>query len=142
MFFLTQAADLVAGAMMKWLGEVEGRAAGKLISAIRGAAIQMDVARGLLATAEREGVPPAERVRLIKIAQGLVEGSRTAVRDAAAGVALAVPREVDDAFDNLAQAAGNAAVRLGQEVKETAIAWFLIAAVFVWFWLEKRERRA
>lgn len=140
--FLLQLFDLITAATVRWLAEVEGKAVGELVRSIRGASIQLDVARGLIESAERPEVSAADRARLIKIAQGLAEGSRASVRSAAAGVALAVPREVEEAFDNFGAAAANAAGRLGQQAKETLLGWALIAAVFVWFWLERREGRA
>lgn len=140
--FLNDALQVIAAALFRWVGEVEGAAASKLITAVRVAAIQMDVAKGMLAAAERPGVDPNDRAKLIMLARDLVEASRKDVRAAALGIATAVPAEVDQAFDNFAQAAANATVRVAEQARLTLTTWALIAAAFVWFYLDHQGRRA
>lgn len=134
----TLALQIIAGALARWLGETEGRAASQLINAVRVASIQMDVAKGLLTQAERPGVSPDDRAKLIILARDLVKASREDVRSAALGVATAVPQEVEKAFDDFATAAGNAAVRVAEQAKGTILGLALIAGVFLWFYLDKR----
>lgn len=137
--FLNDALQIIAAALMRWVGEVEGAAASKLITAVRVAAIQMDVAKGMLDAAERPGVEPNDRAKLIMLARDLVEASRKDVRAAALGVATAVPKEVDAAFDNFAQAAANATVRVAEQARMTLTTWAVVAAVFLWFYLDHQR---
>lgn len=132
------ALQIIANALARWVGETEGRAVSQLVTAVRVASIQMDVAKGLLGQAEREGVSPDDRAKLILLARDLVKASREDVRSAAVSIATAVPAEVEKAFDDFATAAGNAAVRVAEQAKHTLLGMALIAAVFVWFYLDKR----
>lgn len=138
----TLALQIIANALARWVGETEGAAASRLITAVRVASIQMDVAKGFLEQAEREGVSPNDRARLIILARDLVNASRADVRSAALGIATAVPQEVEKAFDDFAQAAGNAAVRIAEQAKHTFIGMAVVAAVFLWFYLDRGKSAA
>jgi hypothetical protein len=134
----TLALQIIANALARWVGETEGQAASRLINAVRVASVQMDVAKGLLEQAEREGLDPNDRAKLIIMARDLVKASREDVRIAAVGIATAVPAEVEKAFDDFAMAAGNAAVRIADQAKGTILGLALIAGVFLWAYLDKR----
>lgn len=128
------ALNAIVGALARWMGTVTGEAASRLIDSVRVAEIQLNVARGLVQQAEQAPtLSDDERRKLLEVAGELVREARADVRRAATGVALAVPREVELAFDNFATSAANAAGAVAQQAKETAIAYFLIAAAALYF---------
>ena len=127
------ALQVVASALARWIGTLEGQAASKLIDSVRVAQIQLNVARQLVTSAEtQQGLTQEERAKLLRVAGDLARESRADVRRAAAAVALVVPREVDAAFDNFAMAAATAAGKVAEQAKETLVWYFVIAAVAVY----------
>lgn len=128
------ALNAIVGALSRWMGTVTGQAASRLIDSVRVAEIQLNVARGLVQQAEQApSLSEEERQKLLQVAGELVREARADVRRAATGVALAVPREVEAAFDNFAASAANAAGAVAEQAKQTAIAYFLIAVAAVYF---------
>ncbi|HEX7235465.1 MAG TPA: hypothetical protein VF405_00810 [Gammaproteobacteria bacterium] len=128
------AINAIVGALAKWMGTVTGAAASRLIDSVRVAEIQLNVARGLVGTAEQHpGLSDEDRRKLLDTAAELVREARADVRRAATGVALAVPREVEAAFDNFAASAAAAAGAVAQQAKETAVWYFVIAAAALYF---------
>ena len=127
------ALSIIANTLAKWIGTLEGQAASRLIDTVRVSQIQLTVARDLVRTAESEqGLTQEERGKLLATAGGLAKEARADVRRAAAGLALAVPNEVEAAFDNFAQAAATAAGKVAEQAKETLVWYFVIAAVAVY----------
>jgi hypothetical protein len=124
------ALQILANALGRWVGEVEGQAAGLLLTSVKVAQIQLNVARGLVTTAEQQpGLTVDERRKLLAVAADLATEARADVRRAALGLALAVPREVEAAFDNFLMSAATAAGKVAEQAKQTLVWYFAIAAV-------------
>jgi hypothetical protein len=127
------AIGILSNAIARWVGSLEGKAASRLIDSVKVAQIQMDVASGLVRVAEsRPDMTDDDRRKLLHTAGELVNEARADVRRAAAGVALAVPREVEAAFDNFAESAAKAAVAVAEQAKETLVWYFAIAAALLY----------
>lgn len=126
-------AAVITSALAEWMGHKQGVAVGRLFVVVQAAHAQIEVAQGLLRSAQDERATPEQAAQLIRTARGMVDDARKAVVDEAFHTATAIPGDVIDAFTNFAAAAESAAANLAKAGAGIAVSWLvvIVAALYV-----------